>query len=114
MPDVPAEVVFLSSDDKEIHPAEVNQDPPPTDERSGSACSLLDSSPSKKEAPEVASNLPEAVSTSCPTGLSREQLEALFDESSSEDEENASVPILFAGRGQSPDFPAPGEPRPAS
>ena len=96
MPDVPVEVVFLSSDDKEIHPAEAYQDPPPTDERSRSACSLLDYYPSKKEDLEVAPNLPEAVSTFCPTGLSREQLEALLDESSSEDEDNAYVPILFA------------------
>ena len=114
IPDVPVEVIFLSSDDNEIHLAEVNQDPPPTDERSRSACSLLDSAPSKKEATKVAPNLPKAVSTSCTTGLSREQLEALFDESSLEDEENANVPILFAGRGQSPDSAAPGEPRPAS
>ena len=114
LPDVPFKVIFLSSDEKEIHPAKVNQDPPPTDERSGSACSLLDSAPSKKEATKVAPNLPEAVPTSRATGLSREQLEALFDESSSEDEENANVPFLFAGRGQYPDSPAPGEPRPAS
>ena len=75
--------------------AEVSQDPPPTDERSGSACSPLDSAPSEKEAPEVTTNLLEAVPTSRTTGLSRGQLEALFDKSSSEEEEDANVPILI-------------------
>ena len=57
MPDVPFEVVVLSRDNEEIQPVEVNQDPPPTDEKSRSACILLDSSPSKKEAPGVVPNL---------------------------------------------------------
>ena len=33
IPDVPVEVVFLRSDDKESNPAEVNQDPLPTDDQ---------------------------------------------------------------------------------
>ena len=47
--------------------------------------------------------------------LSREQLIAsLFDESSSEEEEDHTVHILSPGRGQSPTSPEPGDPRPVS
>ena len=112
--EVPVKVVVLSGDEEESRPADIHQDPPQADERSGLACSLLESTPNKKEAQEVTTNPLEAAPNSQATGLIREQLEALFDESSSEENEDDYVPILFLRRGQYSDSPAPGEPRPAS
>ena len=52
----------------------------------------------------------EAVSTFCRTRLTREQLNALFDESSSEDEENVYVPSQFIRSVRTPPLPASVEP----
>ena len=113
--DVPVEIIVLSSDDEENQPEEVNQDPPPGDERSGSDCILLDSFPSGEDAQEAVPNPPGAIPTPFRPSMTREQLINLFQESSSsEDDEQICIPSMFTRRDQISDSPAPGELWPAS
>ena len=86
----------------------------PAAEKPKSDCSLLNSTTSKKETPEARNNPSEAVHFLQIPRLSQEQLMALLDESSSEEEVDSTVHILSPGRSQTPASPAPGDPRPAS
>ena len=58
--EVPIEVVISSSEDDSL-PTDVNPDPAPAAEKPKSDCSLLNSTTSKKETPEVRNNPSEAV-----------------------------------------------------
>ena len=93
------EVILISTDEE-----------PRAEDRATSDCSLLNSTLSEKEAPEITTNPPEAVPASEPhrTDLTQEQLMALFEESSSSSDDEDDVPIL------GPASTTTGDPRPAS
>ena len=59
--EVPIEVVLSSDDEDDPLPSDVHPDPVPDAEKPKSDCSVLNSTTSKKEAPEAQNNPPEAV-----------------------------------------------------
>ena len=85
--EVPIEVT-LSSGSSDEDPAAVH--PVPAGEPNP-ACNLVDSTTSDREAPETRDNPLEAVPIIRGPRLTREQLEAMFTESSSSEEEEDEV-----------------------
>ena len=105
--EVPIEVTLSSDRDlPEVHPVPAGEPNPD--------CNLVDSNTSEREAPETRDNPLEAVPMLRLPRLTREQLEAMFNESSSEEEEDEVFPTTIPEGWQLPTSAASSRYRPTT